>query len=209
MAISNVSTTNTPAANTVSPTSVADSESRNLRNQIANAQQRLNKLSSDSEISQEEKAKERQEIQKQIAELNRKLRQRRIEQKEEAAEATEKQEKQKQLQNIEQEKEEAKPQEEDKSNTSAVHMQNMLTADSKLRQQQIQESTSRATEGLEGILEAEIKSDTLYGSDTTAKEEKLSDMQKNIPINIEEFPQPGASIPFATDINTKIIIRDK
>lgn len=228
MTISNVNNTNNLAVSTVSPASATDSESRNLQNQITNAQQRLNKLSSNSEISQEEKAKKRQEIQNQIAELNRKLRQRRMEQKEEAAEAAEKQEKQKQLlekelskhASVAEEKEGAEQKTEDKgknvetSNSATIHMKNMLTADSKLQQHRVQENTARKKEGLESVLETEIKSDTLYGSDTTAKKEKLSEMRNDVPLEIKDLSQPevknpGAADPFTTGIRTKIIIRQK
>ena len=44
-----------------------DSVSKNLQNQIANAQKQLQELSSNKEMSLEEKMKKRQEIQQQIA----------------------------------------------------------------------------------------------------------------------------------------------
>ena len=47
----------------------ADPETKNYQNQIASAQSQLQKLSSDNNISQEEKAEKRKEIQKQIMEL--------------------------------------------------------------------------------------------------------------------------------------------
>ena len=56
-----------------------DSVSRNIRNQIANAQKKLQDLSSDTEMKPEEKMKKRQEIQQEIASLNQQLRQHEIE----------------------------------------------------------------------------------------------------------------------------------
>ena len=47
-----------------------DSVSKNLRNQIANAQKRLQELGKNEEMPLEEKMKKRQEIQKEIANLN-------------------------------------------------------------------------------------------------------------------------------------------
>ena len=56
-----------------------DSISRNLKNQIANAQKKLQKLSSNQELSLEEKMKKRQEIQQEISSLTQQLRQHQIE----------------------------------------------------------------------------------------------------------------------------------
>ena len=83
----NVTSLNRESCN-VAPTAISliDTETKTIMNQITSRQQSLNRLSSDSEMSAEEKAKERQEIQKQIAELNRKLRMLRMEKKEEAKE---------------------------------------------------------------------------------------------------------------------------
>ena len=51
-----------------------DSISRNLKNQIANAQKKLQELSSNQELSLEEKMKKRQEIQQEISSLTQQLR---------------------------------------------------------------------------------------------------------------------------------------
>ena len=47
-----------------------DSVSKNIQNQIANAQKELQELSSNKEMSIEEKMNRRQEIQQQITDLN-------------------------------------------------------------------------------------------------------------------------------------------
>lgn len=52
-----------------------DSYSRNIQNQIANAQKQLQELSSNEDMTLEEKMKKRQEIQQQISDLNLQLRQ--------------------------------------------------------------------------------------------------------------------------------------
>ena len=52
-----------------------DAVSKNIQNQIANAQQKLQDLSSNEEMSLEDKQKKRQEIQQEIANLNQQLRQ--------------------------------------------------------------------------------------------------------------------------------------
>ena len=58
---------------------VNDSVSKNIQNQIANAQQKLQDLSSNEELSLEDKMKKRQEIQQEITNLNQQLRQHQIE----------------------------------------------------------------------------------------------------------------------------------
>ena len=56
-----------------------DSYSRNIQNQIADAQKQLQELSSNKELTQEEKMMKRQEIQQQISDLNMQLRQHQME----------------------------------------------------------------------------------------------------------------------------------
>lgn len=63
--------------------SQADFVSRNLQNQIAQAQKELRDLSSDESMTAEEKLKKKQEIQQEIANLNQQLRQRQMELKRE------------------------------------------------------------------------------------------------------------------------------
>ena len=60
-----------------------DSYSRNLQNQIADAQKQLQELSSNKDMSQEEKMAKQQELQQQISDLNVQLRQHQMEQRRE------------------------------------------------------------------------------------------------------------------------------
>lgn len=60
-----------------------DSYSRNIQNQIANAQKQLQELSSNKDMTQEEKMTKRQELQQQISNLNMQLRQHQTEQRRE------------------------------------------------------------------------------------------------------------------------------
>ena len=53
----------------------ADSYSKNIQNQIADAQKALQELSSNENLTMEEKRQKRQEIQQEIADLNQQLRQ--------------------------------------------------------------------------------------------------------------------------------------
>ena len=64
-----------------------DSYSRNIQSQIANAKKQLQELSSNEDMSLEEKMKKRQEIQQQISDLNMQLRQHQMEQRKEKQQA--------------------------------------------------------------------------------------------------------------------------
>ena len=62
----------------------ADSYSRNIQNQIANAQKQLQELSSNTELSMEEKKNKKQEISQEISNLNIQLRQHQMETRKQA-----------------------------------------------------------------------------------------------------------------------------
>lgn len=82
MTINGISGANTQAAQ-IGMNQAMDSYSKNIQNQIANAQKQLQELSSNEEMTLEEKMKKRQEIQQQISDLNMQLRQHQIEQRKE------------------------------------------------------------------------------------------------------------------------------
>lgn len=199
--------------------SATANESRNLENQITNKQQRLNHLSSDAKMTAQEKAKERQEIQRQIAELNRKLRLERLEQEKEKAEAVKKEEKKKVFKEEMFEKTDAEKQADENSmkqqeekveeiSVSTVNMQKMLSVGSLTKQEQITESVDRKKEGRENVLEAEIQSDELYGSDTKAKREELSESRRKRNFLIEQQTQPEPKEVRSLNENAKIVIRE-
>ena len=79
MMINNVSMNNTNLNVTSSTSVTSSSEAKALQSQLAGKQQNLNRLSSDSEMTAADKEKERRKIQREIAELNRKLQQERME----------------------------------------------------------------------------------------------------------------------------------
>lgn len=66
-----------PASN--NPSQVVDTESKEIQTQIANAQNKLQQISSNQNMSDEEKSRLRQEIQKQISDLNNRLRKHQLE----------------------------------------------------------------------------------------------------------------------------------
>ena len=80
MRINGFSGTNTQTG-TMGMTQGNDPVSKNIQNQIANAQQKLQDLSSNEEMSLEDKMKKHQEIQQEINNLNQQLRQHQIEQR--------------------------------------------------------------------------------------------------------------------------------
>lgn len=223
MAINNV-TLNSGIQNiTSTKVSTADNETKNLQNQLANKEQRLQRLTSDSELTAEEKAKERQEIQQQIAELNRKLKLLQMEQKEKAEETAKKQEQKAVLQEEmnaetkvektakvsgEEAEESTKMQEEKREelNPPVQDLQQMLAADSYVQQERVQSSVDRKHLGQENVLEAELQSDALYGIDNQSKKEELSEMRREESLLIEvQEQQKQATAPMA---GAKIIIKE-
>lgn len=151
-----------------------DSVSKNIQNQIANAQKRLQELSSNDEITLEEKMKKRQEIQQEITNLNQQLRQRRIEQRKEqqskAASMDDMLGKNKSTGA-------AKPGSKG-SGMSQSSMQAMISADASMKQAQVQGSVASSMEGRAGVLEAEIKTDQGRGTDTEKKEAELAQVKQ-------------------------------
>ena len=144
-----------------------DSVSKNIQNQIANAQQKLQDLSSNEELSLEDKMKKRQEIQQEITNLNQQLRQHQIEQRKEQ------QSKKSSMDDMVA----------GTKNTSAkkgtglsqAGMRAMISADSSMKQAKVQGSMATQMEGRAGVLESEIKQDA--GKGNTEKKEELADLQ--------------------------------
>lgn len=216
MTINNVSTNSL---------SIASAESKTLQTQIAGKQQSLNKLTSDAKMTVSEKEKERRKINQEIAELNRKLRQELLKEQEDSRELKKEQEKKKIIK--EELLQELNPKKEDtpasssesqedtaQEDTSAttdipvVTLKNVLSADSAIKLSRVEEQISRDMEGRQDILAAEIQSDELYGMDTTAKKEELSNMRRKEPFQIESLHQKeDNSIP-TMDLGSKIIIRE-
>lgn len=221
MAINNV-TLNSGIQNiTATKVSTADNETKTLQSQLANKEQRLQRLTSDSKLTAEEKAKKRQEIQQQIAELNRKLKMLEMEQKEKAEETAKKQEQKvalsEELYGDTKEKEpvdkaqseEEKPWSQEQQEEKQVPIQNLqqiLAADSYIQQERVQSSVDNRKSGQENVLEAEIQSDALYGIDNQSKKEELSKMRREKNFLIEEQEQQKqAAAPMA---GSKIIIKE-
>lgn len=150
-----------------------DSTSKNIQNQIANAQKKLQELSASTEMSVEEKMKKRQEIQQEITSLEQQLRQHQIMQRKE-------QQKDMPADNMlpgrRQDKDTGK--EGSKGNgLSQAGMQAMISADSSIKQAKVQGSTAVKLEGRARVLEAEIKQDT-GKTGVEKKQEELAALQQ-------------------------------
>lgn len=172
MKISSVSGNHAQAAQMGMP-QAEDSISKNLQRQIADAQKRLQELSANKEMSLEEKLKKRQEIQKQIADLNNQLRQHQVEQR------REKQQEQKtSMKDIHAGTRAANRQGKQRTGFSRAGMQAMISAGSSMNLAKVQGSVATRMEGRAGVLESEIKLDAARGSSVEAKQEELAKVEQ-------------------------------
>lgn len=150
-----------------------DSVSKNIQNQIANAQKKLQELSSNTEMGVEEKMKKRQEIQQEITSLQQQLRQHQITQRKEQQKDVSMDD---MLPGRRRDKDTGKAG--SKGNgLSQEGMQAMISADSSIKQTKVQGSTASKLEGRAGILEAEIKQDT-GKTGVEKKQEELAALQQ-------------------------------
>ena len=151
-----------------------DSFSRMIQNQITNAQKELQELSENNDMSMEEKMKRRQEIQQRITDLNHQLRQHQIEQRR-ANRGKD---------NVIERNLPAKKTDKSGKGTqrgmSASTMQSIISADAAMSQAQVQGSVTTRMEGRAGVLEAEIKQDSVKGKSVESKQEELVEVQQKV-----------------------------
>ena len=165
------------------------SASKNLQSQILMKQQNLKKLSTDSNLSIDEKEKQRQKLQKEIEELKRKLEQMRLKQEE-----TEKAKEAEEQKEVEMEKVSETKTEKEENYTFAVdkseehkkevveltadEVQKILDTNLFLKEEMVQQGVEYDQKNTVRILSSEIRQDEIHGSDTTEKEEELKELQK-------------------------------
>ena len=150
-----------------------DSVSKNIQNQIANAQKQLQEISSNKEMSLEEKMKKRQEIQQQITDLNNQLRQHQIEQRKEQ------QAKKSSMDDMLGGSKKTAPKAGKQSTgLSQASMTAIISADSAMAQAQVQGSVATKMEGRAGVLESEIKLDSARGGNVEKKQEELAEVEQ-------------------------------
>jgi len=123
-----------------------DAYSKSLQKQIADAQKQLHELAQNDEMDSETKMKKRQEIQKQISDLNMQLRQHQMEERKKA-------------QQKKQSKNQSQKAEENASGLSKNSMEAMISADGTLKQAKIQGDTANQMQTGAEIKRAEIKRD--------------------------------------------------
>lgn len=170
MTINGISGANTQAAQ-MGMNQAMDSYSKNIQNQIANAQKQLQELSSNEEMTLEEKMKKRQEIQQQISDLNMQLRQHQIEQRRE-----QQQSKGQSCDDMLGGKQQAQKKSQNGQSTgfSQASMTALISADSSMKQAKVQGSVATQMQGRANVLKAEIK----QSGSTEAKEAELADLEQ-------------------------------
>ena len=151
-----------------------DPVSKSIQNQIENKQKELQELASDDKMTPEEKMKKRQEIQQEINTLNQELRQHQITQRKEqqqkaASENTA---------SAENKKQQSTQSGKRAAGLSQAGMQAILSADSSMKQADVQGSVSAQMEGRAGVLEIEIKQDSGRGGSTEEKQKELAEVQQ-------------------------------
>lgn len=149
-----------------------DSYSKNIQNQIANAQKQLQELSSNEDMTLEEKMKKRQEIQQQISDLNMQLRKHQAEQRKEKQQA--KGPSMDDMAGGTSKKKTAGK----STGISQAGMTAIISADSSMKQAKVQGSVATKMEGRAGVLQSEIKLDKARGVDTQKKEEELAEVEQ-------------------------------
>lgn len=147
-----------------------DLVSRNIKRQIEDLQKQLQELSSDTQMSGEQRMKKRQELQKQISDLDVQLRQHQIELR------RQKQQEKASSDNIFETGaiKDAPNQVNNVKGLSQGSMEAMISADISMKQAAEQGSVASKMKGRAGVLEVEIKLDSARNGDTSAKQEELA-----------------------------------
>lgn len=174
MTIGTVSGANAAAASFKAPLDMdqtTDSVSKNIRDQIANAQKQLQEISSNKEMSVEQKMKRRQEIQQQISDLNNQLRQHQIEQRKQQQE-----QKMSKDEGMNRENQEGLAAKENLPKTGLTQdsMKAMISADSSIKQAKIQGNTADSFEHRADIVKVEIELDIARASNVVGRTANVS-----------------------------------
>ena len=147
-----------------------DAYSKDLQRQIAQDQQKLQEISSNEDLSMEDKMKKRQEIQKEIASLQQQLRQHQIELR---------REQQQQGSSIDDMV--AKRQDDPKTETAGLSqnsMKAMISADNSVKQSDAQKSVATSLKGKKDVLAQEVKMDAARGGNTEKKEAAVESLSQ-------------------------------
>ena len=150
-----------------------DAVSKNLQNQIMNAQKQIQELGENKEMSLEDKMKKRQEIQQQISDLQTQLRQHQFEQR-----MKEQQKNSSSMNDMLGGSKQAAKKSKGGTGMSSASMQAIISADSSMNQARVQGAVKSQMEGKAGVLEAEIKIDSARGADVSKKKEELAEVEE-------------------------------
>lgn len=156
-----------------------DSYSKSLQKQIADAQKQLQELAQNKEMDPEIKMKKRQEIQKQISDLNMQLRQHQMEERKKAQEEK-------------RQKSEPKKSEENMTGLSQKSMEAMISADSSMKQAKVQGSTAKDMQNNARIKRTEIKLDG-GGTERTSNDSKSISMKWDDVEGLEDKAQAATA----------------
>lgn len=179
-----------------------DPVSKNLQNQIEKLKNDLKEISAKQDMPADAKMKKRQEIQKQISELEIQLRQHQMEAKREERQK-------KQEESSFDELTGTKPQEKTAGNSqntgmSTSSMEAMISADTAVKRADVNGQTAKKMEGRANVLEAELKLDGGRGGSSNAglKEAELAKAkeaaQKATASQIDELAQAGKTLQEAS-----------
>lgn len=150
----------------------SDATGKNLQSQIVNAQKQMQELSSNKEMSPEDKMNKRKEIQEQINELQNQLRQHQLEQRKENL--------QKSSSSMEDmlggSRQNSQPLA-GGTGLSGGSMQAILSADSTMTQVKAQGVARAQVKGRAEILRSEIKQDGARGANVEKKQEQLAEIE--------------------------------
>lgn len=149
-----------------------DAVSKNLQNQIMNAQKQIQELGENKEMSLEDKMKKRQEIQQQISDLQTQLRQHQFEQR------MKEQKNSSSMNDMLGGSKQAAKKSKGGTGMSSASMQAIISADSSMNQARVQGAVKSQMEGKAGVLEAEIKIDSARGADVSKKKEELAEVEE-------------------------------
>ncbi|MCM1122261.1 MAG: FlxA-like family protein [Eubacterium sp.] len=152
----------------------ADAVSKDLQKQIEQLQKQMKELSANQEMPMEVKMKKRQELQKQISDLEVQLRQHQMEVKREAA--MKKREEKGSMDDLLGTKKQGRQGDSQGSGMSAGSMEALISADTSMKQAGVHGSTAKKMEGRANVLETEIQLDRGRGGSSNAdfKEEELA-----------------------------------
>lgn len=152
-----------------------DAVSKDLQNQIENLRKQMNELSSNQEMPMETKMKKRQELQKQVSDLEVQLRQHQMEVKREAA--TKKREGSGSMDELLGVKQQSKQKDGQNVGMSAGSMEALISADASMKAAEVHGSVATKMEGRACVLEEEIKLDSSRGGNPERKKAELAEVK--------------------------------